>query len=55
MPLSLPESVWQKALNVPHATSLKAARKLREQFPDLAPDELVQLATRSYLRRIGVE
>ncbi|MDU5379687.1 MAG: VPDSG-CTERM exosortase interaction domain protein [Actinomyces sp.] len=55
MPLSLPESAWQKALNVPHATSLKAARKLREQFPDLAPDELVQLATRSYLRRIGME
>lgn len=46
---------WRHAVDVPHAASLRTARKLREDFPGATPAQLVEIATRRFMRRVGVE
>lgn len=46
---------WRHAVDVPHAASLRTARKLHEDFPGATNAQLVEIATRRFVRRVGVE
>ncbi len=46
---------WSRAADVPHDVSQRSAERLRKRYPDATPAQLIDIATRRFMRRVGTE
>ncbi len=46
---------FQRAIEVPHDLSLRSATRLREENPSASPTDLIEIATRRFVRRSSLE
>lgn len=46
---------WSRALDVPRASSVRAARRLRDAHPGATPAELVEIANKRFIARVSRE
>lgn len=47
--------VWQRALEVPYASTARSAQKLRDTHPGATPGELIEIANQRFKARVKRE